>query len=59
MSEPAGASPVIAIDHLTKYYGDREIISDLSLQVPRGSPKPDGLSRSRGEPRSSTTKPRP
>jgi ABC-2 type transport system ATP-binding protein len=37
MSEPAGASPVIAIDHLTKYYGDREIISDLSLQVPRGS----------------------
>jgi ABC-2 type transport system ATP-binding protein len=37
MSEPAGASPVIAIDHLTKYYGNREIISDLSLQVPRGS----------------------
>lgn len=37
MSEPVDASPVIAIDHLTKYYGNREIISDLSLQVPRGS----------------------
>jgi len=37
MSEPAKESPVIAIDHLTKFYGKREIITDLSLQVPRGS----------------------
>jgi len=37
MSEPTQESPVIAIDHLTKFYGKREIITDLSLQVPRGS----------------------
>jgi len=35
MSEPA--SPVIQIDHLTKYYGTREIVSDLSLSVPKGT----------------------
>ena len=29
--------PVIEIDHLTKYYGTREIVRDLSLQVPGGS----------------------
>jgi ABC-2 type transport system ATP-binding protein len=29
--------PVIEIDHLTKYYGSREIIRDLSLKVPPGS----------------------
>jgi ABC-2 type transport system ATP-binding protein len=29
--------PVIEIDHLTKYYGKREIIRDLSLNVPPGS----------------------
>ena len=31
------ASPVIEIDHLTKYYGTREIVRDLSLGVPGGS----------------------
>src|SRR5580692_1294777 len=36
MTHPATDSSVIEIDHLTKYYGSREIISDLSLQVPRG-----------------------
>ena len=30
-------SAVIEIDHLTKYYGTREIVRDLSLQVPGGS----------------------
>ncbi len=30
-------SPVIQIDHLTKYYGTRQIVSDLSLTVPRGT----------------------
>jgi ABC-2 type transport system ATP-binding protein len=30
-------TPVIEIDHLTKYYGKREIVRDLSLTVPRGS----------------------
>jgi ABC-2 type transport system ATP-binding protein len=30
-------SPVIEIDHLTKFYGTREIVHDLSLQVPSGS----------------------
>jgi len=30
-------APVIEIDHLTKYYGKREIIRDLSLKVPPGS----------------------
>ena len=30
-------TPVIEIDHLTKYYGRREIIRDLSLKVPPGS----------------------
>ena len=30
-------SPVIEIDHLTKYYGKREIVRDLSLLVPGGS----------------------
>ncbi len=29
--------PVIEIDHLTKYYGKREVIRDLSLSVPPGS----------------------
>ena len=29
--------PVIEIDHLTKYYGRREIVRDLSWQVPSGS----------------------
>lgn len=28
---------VIEIDHLTKYYGTREIVRDLSLKVPNGS----------------------
>jgi ABC-2 type transport system ATP-binding protein len=37
MSEPTIGQPVIEIDHLTKYYGHREIITDLSLRVPRGS----------------------
>jgi ABC-2 type transport system ATP-binding protein len=36
MNEPINAKPVIEIDHLTKYYGTREIASDLSLTVPRG-----------------------
>src|SRR5580658_8896433 len=31
------STPVIEIDHLTKYYGKREIIGDLSLKVPPGS----------------------
>ena len=30
-------SAVIEIDHLTKYYGKREIVRDLSLRVPAGS----------------------
>ncbi len=30
-------NPVIEIDHLTKYYGKREIVRDLSLAVPSGS----------------------
>jgi len=29
-------TPVIEIDHLTKYYGKREIIRDLNLKVPAG-----------------------
>lgn len=29
--------PVIEIDHLTKYYGKREIVRDLSLKVPPGA----------------------
>ncbi len=33
MNDPA----VIEIDHLTKYYGTREIVRDLSLRVPSGS----------------------
>lgn len=37
MRDTSAASPVIEIDHLTKYYGTREIISDLSLTVPRGT----------------------
>jgi ABC-2 type transport system ATP-binding protein len=31
------ANPVIEIDRLTKYYGKREIVRDLSLKVPPGS----------------------
>jgi ABC-2 type transport system ATP-binding protein len=31
------ASPVIEIDHLTKFYGTREIVRDLCLTVPPGS----------------------
>ena len=31
------ANPVIEIRHLTKYYGTREIVRDLSLKVPEGS----------------------
>jgi ABC-2 type transport system ATP-binding protein len=34
MSEP---QPVIEINRLTKYYGHREIVRDLSLKVPSGS----------------------
>ena len=30
-------APVIEINHLTKYYGTREIVRDLSLRVPGGS----------------------
>jgi ABC-2 type transport system ATP-binding protein len=30
-------TPVIEIDHLTKFYGKREIVRDLSLTVPRGT----------------------
>jgi ABC-2 type transport system ATP-binding protein len=30
-------APVIEIDHLTKYYGTREIVRDLSLKVASGS----------------------
>lgn len=30
-------SPVIEIDHLTKYYGTREIMRDINLTVPSGS----------------------
>lgn len=30
-------APVIEIDHLTKYYGKREIIRDFTLKVPKGS----------------------
>lgn len=29
--------PVIEIDHLTKFYGHREVVRDLSLSVPSGS----------------------
>jgi ABC-2 type transport system ATP-binding protein len=36
MNDHPGQSPVIEIDHLTKYYGKREIVTDLSLKVPRG-----------------------
>jgi ABC-2 type transport system ATP-binding protein len=31
------AAPVIEIDHLTKFYGTREIVRDLCLSVPAGS----------------------
>jgi len=31
------AAPVIEIDHLTKFYGTREIVRDLCLTVPPGS----------------------
>src|ERR1700744_4110650 len=34
---PMNASPVIEIDHLTKFYGSREIVRDLCLTVPPGS----------------------
>src|ERR1700692_2026866 len=37
MSAQPDAKPVIEIDHLTKYYGTREIVSDMSLTVPRGT----------------------
>jgi len=37
MSTATTEPPVIEIDHLTKYYGRREVISDLSLQVARGT----------------------
>lgn len=30
-------SDAIVIDHLTKYYGQREIVRDLSLRIPTGS----------------------
>ncbi len=30
-------NPVIEIDHLTKYYGTREIVRDLSMVVPSGT----------------------
>src|SRR5271156_6509866 len=36
-ASPMNAAPVIEIDHLTKFYGSREIVSDISLTVPRGS----------------------
>ncbi len=36
MSPSAGENAVIEIDHLTKYYGTREIMTDMSLTVPRG-----------------------
>ncbi len=36
MSTSAGGNAVIEIDHLTKYYGTREIMTDMSLTVPRG-----------------------
>jgi ABC-2 type transport system ATP-binding protein len=31
------AGPIIEIDRLTKYYGTREIVRDLSLKIPSGS----------------------
>jgi len=31
------AAPIIEIDHLTKFYGTREIVRDLNLKVPGGS----------------------
>jgi ABC-2 type transport system ATP-binding protein len=31
------ADPIIEIDRLTKYYGTREIVRDLSLKIPSGS----------------------
>ena len=37
MTAPANIDPVIEIDRLTKYYGTRKIVSDLSLTIPRGS----------------------
>jgi ABC-2 type transport system ATP-binding protein len=37
MSDKSGQDPVIEIDHLTKYYGKREIVADLSLKIPRGT----------------------
>ena len=36
MTDPAPDPAVIEIDRLTKYYGRREIVQDLSLRVPRG-----------------------
>ncbi len=36
MSEQTDKNPVIEINHLTKYYGTREIVSDVSLSVSRG-----------------------
>ncbi len=36
MSPKPSETSVIEIDHLTKFYGTREIVSDLSLTVPRG-----------------------
>src|SRR5271154_7110269 len=35
--EKMNAAPVIEIDHLTKFYGKKEVVSDLSLSVPRGT----------------------
>ena len=37
MSDASNKRPVIEIEHLTKYYGPREIVSDLSLTVERGT----------------------
>ncbi len=37
MNDSAGQNPVIAIDRLTKYYGKRKIVSEVSLNIPRGT----------------------
>ena len=37
MNDQPAQDFVIEIDHLTKYYGKREIVADLSLQIPRGT----------------------
>lgn len=37
MSSSSEKNPIIEIDRLTKYYGKREIVSNMSFSVPRGT----------------------